>query len=247
LHWIADRPSRPIANLALEKGIYVDIKPFNEILKNLKTIVKTESKFKDLINQSLYLHSLVHVSKMSDLKEQTYEDDLWDGLSDEIAKSATNKKGRTVVYGIWHSTRIEDITANLLIDGSKQILDASWMKKINSSISNTGNQLSSEEILSFSKAINIDELKEYRLEVGRKTRKIIKELKFSELRRKFPEENSEKIFQEKAVAKHPDAEWLVDFWENKDVAGIIFMPMTRHHMVHINESNQAKARGRKKK
>ena len=225
----------------------MEVKQFNEAIRYLKSIIKNELKFKDTISQALYLHSLVHVSKMSGSKEQTYEDDLWEGLSEEVAKTAVNKKGRTVVYGIWHSTRIEDITASILIDNSKQILDKSWIKKINSSISDTGNQLSSQEILSFSNAININELRNYRLEVGRKTQEIIKELKFSDLKRKFPKENLEIIFHEKAVAKHPDAEWLVDFWGKKDVAGIIFMPLTRHHIVHINESNQAKSRGRKKK
>ncbi len=77
----------------------MNIKPFNEALKNLKSIIKTESKFKDSINQSLYLHSLVHVSTMSGLNQKAYEDDLWEGLSDNHAKTVVNKKGRTVVYG----------------------------------------------------------------------------------------------------------------------------------------------------
>ncbi len=55
-------------------------------------------------------------------------------------------------------------------------------------------------------------------------------------------DNLKRIFHEKAVVRHPDAEWLVDFWGRKDVSGIIFMPLTRHHMVHINESNQSKAK-----
>ena len=224
----------------------MDIKPFNESLKNLKGIIKNESKFKEFIHLTLYLHSLVHVSKMSALNEQTYEDDLWEGLSDEVAKTAVNNKGRTVVYGTWHSTRIEDITANLLINNSKQVLNESWIKKINSPISDTGNQLSPEQVLAFSKVIKVDKLKNYRLEVGRKTQKIIKSLQFNDLKKKFSKNNLERIFQEKAVAKHPDAEWLADFWGNKDVAGIILMPLIRHHMVHINESNRAKARGKKK-
>lgn len=225
----------------------MDIKAFNENLKHLKSIVKNESKFKEFINLSLYLHSLVHVSKMNASKEKTYEDDLWEGLSDEDAKTAVNNKGRTVVYGTWHSTRIEDITANLLIKNSKQVLNESWIKKINSPITDTGNQFSSEQILSFSKAIKVDKLKNYRLEVGKKTQKIIKSLQFNDLKRKFSNNNLERIFQEKAVAKHPNAEWLVDFWGNKDVAGIILMPLIRHHMVHINESNRSKAKGKKKK
>lgn len=158
----------------------MNIKPFNERLKHLKSIIKTESKFKESIRLSLYLHSLVHSSQMSGLKERTFEDDLWDGLSDSIAKTAVNKKDRTVVYGIWHSTRIEDITANLLIDRSNQILDEDWKKKIKSSITNTGNQLLPAEILSLSQRIDVKALKKYRLEVGRKTQKVLKSLQFDD-------------------------------------------------------------------
>lgn len=225
----------------------METKPFNEKLKYLKSIIKTESKHKESIKLSLYLHSSVHVSQMSGINERTYEDDLWDGLSESIAKTAVNKKGRTVVYGTWHSTRIEDITTSLLIDRSSQILDEDWKKRINSSISDTGNQLSTSEILSFSEKIDVNALKKYRLEVGRKTQKVLEGLSYSDFNRKFPRDDLERIFHEKAVARHPEAEWLVDFWGNKNVAGIIFMPLIRHHLVHINESKQAKAKGLKKK
>ena len=69
----------------------------------------------------------------------------------------------------------------------------------------------------------------------------MKDLEFSDLKRKFKKEQLDKIFEKKAVARHPKADWLVDFWGRKNVAGIIFMPLSRHNMIHINESNQAKA------
>ncbi len=221
-------------------------KPFNEALKELKSIIKVESNYQESIAQALALHSMVHVSQMCGSNQFTFEDNLWDGLDDSIAKTAVNIKGRTVTYGIWHSTRIEDITVNLLINNSSQVLDTSWMKKINSSILDTGNQLSNDEILTFSRQININELKNYRIAVGRRTQKTIKNLQFSDFKRKFSKTTLDRIFQEKAVARHPDAEWLIDFWGRKDVSGILFMPATRHNLVHINESLQAKRIGIKK-
>ncbi len=222
------------------------MKPFNEAIKRLKTIIRIESNYRETIAKALTLHSMVHLSQMSGSKQITYEDNLWDGLDDSIAKTAVNKKGRTIAFGIWHSTRIEDITLNLLINNSNQVLDPSWMKKINSSIPDTGNQLSKNEILTFSRQINIKELKNYRVAVGRKTQKTIKALQFSDFKRKFSKTTLARIFKEKAVSRHPDARWLIDFWSKKDVAGIIFMPITRHNLVHINESVQAKQKGIKK-
>jgi len=53
----------------------MQIKLFFDILENIKANYKTESKFKETIDTILYLHSLVHKSKMSGLQETTYEDD----------------------------------------------------------------------------------------------------------------------------------------------------------------------------
>ena len=41
------------------------------------------------------------------------------------------------------------------------------------------------------------------------------------------------------------ANWLIDFWGKKDVAGILLMPATRHHLVHINESLKLKEKCKK--
>ena len=227
----------------LDLKMPMKIKLFNEKLKELKSIYKNESKFDEAINLALEIHSLVHSSSISNSDFTTYEDDLWNGLDDETARKAVNKKGRTIVYGIWHSSRIEDITANILIDDSPQVFNDEWKNKINSSVSDTGNQFSDKEILKFSENINVFELKNYRNAVAIKTRSILENLEFSDFKRKFSRESLERIFMEKAVARHADSEWLVDFWGKKDVAGIIFMPLTRHNLVHINESNQAKNSG----
>jgi hypothetical protein len=35
-----------------------------------------------------------------------------------------------------------------------------------------------------------------------------------------------------------NSQWLLDFWGRKKIAGLITMPLTRHLMVHINESKR---------
>jgi hypothetical protein len=36
--------------------------------------------------------------------------------------------------------------------------------------------------------------------------------------------------------------WLLDFWGRKNVAGILTMPLTRHQVVHLNDSLKIKAK-----
>jgi hypothetical protein len=52
--------------------------------------------------------------------------------------------------------------------------------------------------------------------------------------------NLQRILDEGAVLKHQDSKWLIDFWGWKNVAGILRMPITRHQMVHINDSIRLK-------
>jgi hypothetical protein len=130
---------------------------------------------------------------------------------------------------------------NLLVDGCSQVLNSgNWKEKISSTISDTGNSLNEEEILEFSKSINIEELKNYRIAVGRKTQEIVKKLTYDDMKKKFEKIQLQRIIDEGAVLDVDASNWLIEFWGKKNVAGILLMPGTRHHMVHLNESFRAK-------
>lgn len=221
-------------------------KTWNENQKKLRELFKKESTFDSAIDLFMDQHARVHTSEVSGFDGMTFEDELWNNLDDTTFRKGQNKKGRTVAYGIWHSARIEDITMNLLVAGEEQVIDHdNWMDRIKSTIYDTGNTLGSEGILKFSQSINIQALRGYRNAVGEKTRKIVASLEYKDLKAKALESGLEKIMDLGAVANDEEAIWLLDFWGKKTVAGILLMPATRHHFVHINESMEAKKRGLK--
>lgn len=226
----------------------MDLKPWSNDIKRLREIILKPDKYDESMRLILDLHAMVHSSKMSGLDKKTFEDELWEGLDDEAFRTSTNEKGRTVAYGIWHSTRIEDITMNLLVVGDEQVFNTgNWKEKINATIVDTGNAMNEREILEFSKGISMDELKNYRMEVGRKTRAIINKLTTADMKRKFDKPKLQRILDEGAVLDVEASNWLIDFWGRKDVSGIILMPATRHHVVHINESLSAKKKAKARK
>jgi hypothetical protein len=53
-----------------------------------------------------------------------------------------------------------------------------------------------------------------------------------------------RIIDEGAVLDVEASNWLIDFWGRKNVAGILLMPATRHHVVHLNESFSAKKKSK---
>lgn len=223
----------------------MDLKSWNDDIKELRNIILKPDKIQESKSLALSLHSMVHLSIMSGIDKKTFEDELWEGVDENKFRTSQNQKGRTIAYGIWHCTRIEDITMNLLVAGDKQIFNReNWKEKINSNITDTGNAMSEDDIMEFSKNINMQELKNYRIEVGGRTRDIVKNLSTQDMKRKFDKHRLQRILDERAVLDVEASNWLIDFWGRKNVAGIILMPMTRHQVIHINESLSAKKKSR---
>lgn len=225
----------------------MDLKSWNDDIKELRKVILKPDKIQDSKSLALSLHSMVHLSIMSGVDKKTFEDELWEGLDENTFRTSQNQKGRTIAYGIWHCTRIEDITMNLLVAGDKQIFNrGNWQEKINSNITDTGNAMLEDDIMEFSKNINMEELKNYRIEVGRRTRDIVENLSTEDMKRNFDKHRLQRILDERAVLDVKASNWLIDFWGRKNVAGIILMPMTRHQVIHINESLSAKKKSKSK-
>lgn len=108
-----------------------------------------------------------------------------------------------------------------------------YQERINSPIITTGNELVKEQIADFSKRLNLKELYSYILEVKESTEKIIKRLSYDKLRRKISEERKEYLKSLNVVSTDENAIWLIDYWCNKDIRGLIQMPFSRHWIMHI--------------
>ncbi|HEY5561390.1 MAG TPA: DinB family protein [Clostridiaceae bacterium] len=220
---------------------------WNSQQKLLKSIITKLDEFDEAIKLCLDQHSMVHTSEMSQTNVVTFEDELWDGLEEVTFRTMpTEKDEATIAWCLWHSTRIEDITMNILVADDTQVLNNdNWLKKMNVRVCDTGNAMTNKEIVDFSLSMDMQELRNYRKTVGRKTREIIKRFEPSDLKRKIEANRLQRILDEGGVLNVEGANWLIDFWGRKNVAGILLMPITRHHIVHINESIRLKEKCRK--
>lgn len=216
------------------------VESWNPQQKLFKSIMKKEERFDDAKELILYLHSMVHISKVYSLDGITLEDEVWDDVSSFDFVTMPTIKDATIAWNIWHITRIEDLVVNILIANDKQVLDAGWLSRLGVDITDTGNAMSDDEIISLSNKLNMVELQGYRNAVGIKTRNALSSLKFSDLKRKVTTEGLKRILDEGGVIDHPESIWLLDFWGKKDVAGLINMPITRHQVVHLNDSLKLK-------
>ncbi|MBR4579787.1 MAG: phage head-tail adapter protein [Lachnospiraceae bacterium] len=141
---------------------------------------------------------------------------------------------KTLAYSMWHIFRIEDIVAHTIIMKDSQILFTdNFLEKTGSPIITTGNELKGEDIAAFSKQLDINAVYEYCAEVKNSTNEMLKNLEYRDLKRKFTDEDKKRVADSHSVSTDEDAIWLIDYWCNKDVGGLIKMPFSRHWIMHV--------------
>jgi hypothetical protein len=132
---------------------------------------------------------------------------------------------------------------NLLVAGSAQVFErGAWAERLRVAVRDTGNGMDVAAVATLSSAIDIHELRTYRLQVGRRTREIVRDLQRNQLQEKVHPERLERLLAEGAVLESEQS--LVDYWGRRTIAGLLLMPPTRHNMVHLNEAWQLKQRKR---
>ena len=150
---------------------------------------------------------------------------------------------KTLAYSMWHIFRIEDIVAHTVIMQDRQVLFAEdFLDRTGSPIITTGNELKGEDIASFSKKLDIKAVYEYCTAVKNSTDEMLKNLGYRDLKSKFTDEDKKRVADSHSVSTDEDAVWLIDYWCNKDIAGLIKMPFSRHWIMHIEAMCRIKSK-----
>lgn len=219
-------------------------KQWNENHKKLTSVILKPSEYQNSIGLFLSQHSLLHSSKMSNSPVATLEDDLLKDLMEESFRKYPVEAPDTrnsIVWHVWHVTRIEDMTMNILVAEGDQVLHTyNWAKELKVDYPHSGNEMTEIEIADLSENIDINALLEYRIEVGRKTREIVSHLLPGEFRKKVDAGRIDILKEQNAVKR--EASWLLEYWGNKTIAGLILMPATRHIFLHLNKAIRIKKR-----
>ncbi|MBT7989313.1 MAG: DinB family protein [Anaerolineae bacterium] len=214
-------------------------KELNAQQSELRRIMMGSDQHEKAIELFLHHHAILHSAKMANADLWSYEDSILDDLDDAQMRGIPEKQEHSIVWCIWHIARIEDVTMNLLVANTEQILEeGQWLAKMNANIQHTANAMSVDEISEFSAVINISALREYRIAVGRRTREMVKGLKSEELKEKVKSERIQQVEEKEAVLKQADG--IIEYWSKRNIAGLLLMPATRHNLVHLNEASRLK-------
>ena len=204
-------------------------KDWAEKNKEIQKLLSKEETFKEAIQ------------KLLEFRDELFQQITWivEGYPEKAFyqtpfAGAKGYHSKTLAYSIWHIFRIEDIVAHEMIAEDEQILfSEKYLKKIGSPIITTGNELEGEDIAEFSEKLNVQELYLYAKAVKESTDKILLQLKYKDIKRKFTEDTKQKLTESKCVSEDENAFWLIDYWCGKDIKGLIQMPFSRHWIMHI--------------
>ena len=182
---------------------------------------------------------MVHSAAMSLMGLWSFEDEVWQGLTEIEIREIPSGGEHSIAWMFWHMTRIEDVTMNLLLAGSPQLGDQDgWFIQLTTPFRDTGNAMDRVDIAALSTTIDIDALRAYRIAVGRRTREIVKQSQHIELKRKVDPNHLKRVLDEGAIVE--GARGLLDYWGGLTHAGLLLMPPTRHNFIHLNEAQRIK-------
>lgn len=217
---------------------------WNENHKRLTEIIVKPSEHQRAIELFLKHHALLYSSEMSGDGIHTLEDYILDSLEERIIRqypvNAPDTKN-SIVWHLWHIARIEDMTMNILVADGQQVLHSDqWLQKMNIRFHHSGNSMPDDHIAVLSSNIDIDALLEYRIAVGRKTRKIVNSLQPGQFRDKVKECRIKRLFDKNAILQ--EASGIAEYWSRKTIAGLVLMPATRHNFLHLNKCTRIKSK-----
>ena len=214
--------------------------------KELRQLLAAEVDLPAAKDLFLKQHQALHNAAVSGTGAWSYADVVFSDLEEKDFREILPGEEHSLLWILWHITRIEDITMRILVeDVEQEYLSGGWIEQLASPVHHTGNDTPLADILSISQGIDPQALTDYRNAVGRNTRILVKALDWDDLREKVAPERLDRLVAEEAVL--PEAKGVLAYWGKRVIYELLLMPPTRHLMVHLNEAWDIKSKLHKRK
>jgi hypothetical protein len=216
-------------------------KRWNKQQSELRALLEQGDDSRQAIQLFLSQHAALHSGEIDQAGNWSYEDEIFADLDEEIVRRIPENRDHSIAWCIWHTARIEDVTMNMLVADSGQLMgEDRWLDRLGVSAVDTGNLMDEKNVSELSAKIDIASLRAYRLAVGLRTREIVFGLQADDLNQKVDPMHLQRVLDEGAVIE--EARDLIEYWGKRTIAGLLLMPPTRHNFVHLNEAAALKRR-----
>jgi hypothetical protein len=215
-------------------------KSWNDQHAILRRLLLKDKDYTSALPIFLSHHGMVHSAKLR-AGVWSFQDEILKGITLEQLRYCSPRNPHSAAWKIWHIARIEDVTMNLLLADSAQVLHSGgWPDKLEITAVSVGNEMSDEEIVGLSESINVKAVLDYRLAVGKRTRSLVRRLKADLLWQPPTPDRLQRLFEEGAVIDRTT--WLRDYWGGHLAANLLLMPASRHCLVHLNEIERMRSK-----
>jgi hypothetical protein len=115
-------------------------KLLNKQQTELRQVMMSFDQHDRAIRLFLRQHAMLHSVAMAQSQPWSFEDEILNDMTEEQIRRIPRNCEHSVAWCIWHIARIEDVTMNLLVAGSPQVLHrGSWLERMKVRVSDTGN------------------------------------------------------------------------------------------------------------
>ncbi len=173
---------------------------------------------------------------MSGLDGWSYADEIFTGLSEDQYRTIPDNEDHSLIWILWHISRIEDVTISILVAGGSQLYTRDkWKDDLGSPVHHAGNLIKAGDLQNLTACVDLQKLFDYRDAVGKQNRSIVSNLEIDQLNHKVLPERLAQLVENGAVL--PEAKGLLSYWGKRKIFELLLMPPTRHLMTHLNEAH----------
>ena len=88
---------------------------WSERQKTLSTLLNQPDQHQQAVELFLQQHTVLHTAQIAQPATWSFADELLDGMSQEQMRQILPNQEQSVVWLLWHMTRIEDVALNMLV------------------------------------------------------------------------------------------------------------------------------------
>jgi hypothetical protein len=182
-------------------------------------------------------HALAHAGKIVDVDgydSSFYEDRVVNGLSEDQLRRRPQGLN-SIAFLLWHIARTEDVAANVVIAGQPQVFDeGTWAPRLHVARRDLGFGSTSEQVQEIGAAVDLANLRAYRLAVGRRTRALVQSLPVTAWEMVVGQDRIDQAIREGAVL--PQWLWPREKWAMQRVARLLSWPCLGHSTMHLGQA-----------
>jgi hypothetical protein len=209
----------------------------------LRLLLNSKSHFEQAVQLFLQQHAAVHAAHVSRVPCWSLYDEVLAGLTDQQIKAVPHSGLNSIAWLLWHITRIEDLSINLLVLEQPQVLMSAgdtWLARLGLASPDVGASMDEVEVAGLSARVCVPALKEYRNAVGRSTRAGVLRLQAAQLKQVISDAAIQQLRDEGSISCK--GEWLAEYYTGRTKGFFLTRTATSHNFIHLNEAGRMRAK-----